>query len=80
MGVRLSDYDWTVLAACQLGGVRRRYKDTPSGILVEYFTMGDTDVTQSITRLERAGRIEPHHITLGVDKEGLKAAMRRVVK
>ena len=80
MGVRLSDYDYLVLAAAQLGGVHRRYKDTPSGVLVEYFTMGDTDVTQSITRLERAKRLERMSVPLGVDKEGLKAAMRRIGK
>lgn len=81
MGVRLNDRDRVVYAAAQLGGVYRRYKRTPSGILVEYFTMGDDDVTQSVTRLERTNLLRPMDIRVGIDTlESLRALVERSPK
>ena len=61
MSVRLNDEDHRVHAALQLGGVQRELKDI-RGTLVERFLLAGDDVTQSVTRLERAGLIDTNTV------------------
>jgi hypothetical protein len=57
---KLTDADRVVYAAYQLGGVSRNWV-TRRGVLVESWSIGHVDVTQTMMRLRRAGLIEGLH-------------------
>ena len=57
MAPRLNDEDHRVHAAFQMGGVCRVLVSI-RGNLIEKFTLAGEDVTQSITKLERAGLVD----------------------
>ena len=78
MVVRLNDEDHRVHAIYQMGGVRRTLLDI-RGILVEKFTVDDEDVTQSITRLERAGLIDKRNLKWDVSKEVKQIIATKIV-
>jgi hypothetical protein len=74
---KLNDEDHRVNTAVKLGGVKRQLKDV-RGIIVESFKLGDEDVTQIITRLERAGCFGRTDIPWNLSPVNIKRMTRQI--
>jgi endonuclease V-like protein UPF0215 family len=76
---RLNDEDHRVHTVCLLGGVTKHLVER-RGTLTEHFTIDGDDVTQSITRLERAGMIDTKTLKWNISEPVADAVRAKVRK